>query len=156
MYFPDITGGLLGTFRQPVGSGLRHAQSPDLVGVVSPRHPAGKGLLSPQSCLFKVIIHELTQYFWMLWLAGWWWEDLVSNSWLNFLIYVRHRNLVCFPSADQDNRLSNSKGLECIAGTQVSLSTQIWRIMGRTGSSSIERVLFRLVSIDLLYFVSKW
>lgn len=62
MYLPETTGDLLGTL-QHVASGLQHAQPLDRVGVVSPRHLAGKDLLSPWSCLFKVIIHELTQCF---------------------------------------------------------------------------------------------
>lgn len=62
MYLLDITGDLLGTL-QHVASGLQHAQPPDMIGTVSPRHLAGKDLLSPWSCLFKVFIHELTQCF---------------------------------------------------------------------------------------------
>lgn len=52
MDLPDITDGLLGTFLQHVESGLQHAQPPDFVGVVSPRHLAGKGPVKPMVLSF--------------------------------------------------------------------------------------------------------
>lgn len=101
MDFPDTTGALLETFLQHFGSGLWCAQPPEFVQVVGPLHVAGKLLLGPFSCLPKLIIHELTSCFWMLWFAGWWWEDLVSNNldseFIFCFICVRHRNLVVFP-----------------------------------------------------------
>ena len=152
MYLPDITGALLGTFLQHVGSSLRHVQPPHLVGVVSPRHRAGRGALRPWSCLFKVIIHELIQYFWMLWLTGWWWEDLVSNKVdCEIFCYLCQAQKSCLFSCSRSRQWVDQccrTGMYC--GGSSCYSMQMWSIMGRTRSSS----MCSLVSVDLFSFVT--
>lgn len=154
MDFPDTTGALLETFLQHFGSGLWCAQPPEFVQVVGPLHVAGKLLLGPFSCLPKLIIHELTLCFWMLWFAGWWWEDLVSNNLDSefifcFVLFVSGTEIWSFfLSADQDNGVEQFHGVGMWCGGRFFYSMQMWNAMGGTRLSSLE--LFRLVCVVLV------
>lgn len=152
MDFPDFPGALLGAFLQHIGSALWCAQTPEFAQVVGPLHIEGQLLLGPFSCLPKLIIHELTSCFWILWLAGWWWEDLVSNNseCFFFVWFVSGTEIWSFFSFSRPRQWVeqfHKVGMCC--GDRFCYFMQIWSIMGRSRSNSFAwRILSPLYFLD--------